>query len=152
VIGDGPELKALKRLAGGQVEFLGKVTDEEMSQAFSECKALLFPGQEDFGIVPVEVQSFGRPIIAYASGGALETVRGASPGSALPDGATGVFFREQTLQSLEGAMLYFEENEKRFNAEQIRNHALTFDSAIFKRRFGDFVATSLEEFRQRQNV
>src|SRR5208337_5413766 len=79
VIGDGPQYKALRRMAGKTVDFLGRVGDREMRASVAGCRALIFPGEEDFGIVPVEVQSFGRPVIAYASGGALETVRGELP-------------------------------------------------------------------------
>ena len=73
VIGDGPQYKALRRLAGPTVEFLGSLSDVELHKEFALCRALIFPGEEDFGMVPVEAQGFGKPVIAFGRGGTLET-------------------------------------------------------------------------------
>jgi glycosyltransferase involved in cell wall biosynthesis len=149
VIGDGPEYKALRRMAGPTVEFLGRVSDLELHENLAGCRALLFPGEEDFGIVPVEAQSFGRPVIAYASGGVLETVRGNLPGRAVLDNPTGVFFTEQSLASLMKAILEFESKEHDFCPQTIREHSLQFDAAIFKDRMADFVSLALKDFKDR---
>lgn len=152
VIGEGPELKKLRRIAGPSVSFLGRVSDEELRKNLSGCRALLFPGEEDFGIVPVEAQSFGRPVIAYASGGVLETVRGAFLGEPAPENPTGVFFRQQSQEAMEAAIAEFESMEGCFDAQRIREHSLQFDEAIFRRRMKEFVLFALEDFRERNRI
>jgi glycosyltransferase involved in cell wall biosynthesis len=147
VIGGGPQYKALRRMAGPTVEFLGNVSDLQLRENLAGCRALLFPGEEDFGIVPVEAQSFGRPVIAYASGGVLETVRGRLPGRDPVDHPTGVFFSEQSLSSLKEAILYFESKKHDFCPQAIREHSLQFDSAIFKDQMVEFVRFALKDFK-----
>jgi glycosyltransferase involved in cell wall biosynthesis len=149
VIGDGPQSKALRRMAGPTVEFLGKVSDQVLRENLAGCRALLFPGEEDFGIVPVEAQSFGRPVIAYASGGVLETVRAVLPDETELENPTGVFFRDQSSSSLVNAILHFESKEDLFNPQTIRGHSQQFDSAIFKDRIADFIRETLKDFRSR---
>ena len=99
----------------------------------------------------MEAQSFGRPVIAYASGGVLETVRGILPDEAGID-ATGVFFTEQTSSALEKAILDFEAMEGEFCPRTIREHSLQFDRETFKVRIADFVRFALAEFRERSRV
>ena len=152
VIGDGPQYNALKKMAGKTVEFLGRVGDSEMRAQVAGCRALLFPGEEDFGIVPVEVQSFGRPVIAYASGGALETVRGNLPDEPPVDNPTGVFFTEQSASSLVGAIIDFESTEDQFRPQTIREHSLQFDKAIFQAQFADFVRFAIKDFMKRNHA
>jgi glycosyltransferase involved in cell wall biosynthesis len=152
VIGAGPQYKALRRMAGPTVQFLGKVCDEELRKNLAGCRALLFPGEEDFGIVPVEAQSFGRPVIAYASGGALETVRGAWPDEPAPEDPTGVFFNAQTTSGLVKAILDFEAMEGEFCPPTIRRHALQFDREIFKHAIAEFIAQAVSEFSQRSRL
>jgi glycosyltransferase involved in cell wall biosynthesis len=149
VIGEGPGYKALRRIAGPTVEFLGKVSDRELHENLAGCRALLFPGEEDFGIAPVEAQSYGRPVIALASGGAVETVRGMFKGEAEIDSPTGVFFADQSVASLVDAMLYFESKASAFSPRIIREHSLQFDSAIFKSKIGEFVRFAVEDFKKR---
>ena len=149
VIGEGPEYKSLKRIAGPTIRFLGKVSDAELRENLAKCRALLFPGEEDFGIVPVEAQSLGRPVIAYASGGALETVRGVAHGATKVGDATGVFFTEQSVASLEEAILKYESMQSQFDPQVIREHALQFDREIFKGKIQDFARASLSDFRHR---
>jgi len=149
VIGAGPEHKNLKRMAGPTIEFLGPVSDEALSRNLAGCRALLFPGEEDFGIVPVEAQSFGKPVIAYASGGALETVRGVMAGEASLNEPTGVFFGEQSAQSLVGAILDFESHEREFSPQTIREHSLQFDTEVFKARIAEFVGSAFKDFKAR---
>jgi glycosyltransferase involved in cell wall biosynthesis len=152
VIGDGPQLKELRKMAGKTVEFLGRVSDKELRAQLAGCRALLFPGEEDFGIVPVEAQSFGRPVIAYASGGALETVRGQLPNGPAIDNPTGVFFTGQSSSSLVEAILHFESKENQFLPQVIREHSLQFDSTLFKSKFSDFVRFALKDFVQRNQA
>ena len=152
VIGAGPQEKAVRRLAGPTVEILGRVSDAELRENLAGCRALLFPGEEDFGIVPVEAQSFGKPVIAYASGGALETVRGVFPNGAEVENSTGVFFKEKSLSGLTKAILQFEAMEHKFRPEIIRRHSLQFDSAIFKRRISEFIASAVRDFRARNQA
>jgi glycosyltransferase involved in cell wall biosynthesis len=149
VIGDGPELKAIRRMAGPKVQFLGKVSDSVLRENLAGCRALLFPGEEDFGIVPVEAQSFGRPVIGYASGGVLETVRGVFPGQNDVENPTGVFFDQATSSSLAEAIRCFESREGEFSPAAIREHSLQFDSAIFKLRIADFIRFAITDFKDR---
>lgn len=149
VIGIGPEEKSLRRMAGPSVEFLGELSDGDLREELAGCRALLFPGEEDFGIVPVEAQSFGRPVIAYGSGGVLETVRGLGSDAIAIERATGLFFEEQTSTSLEKAILHFEAKEHLFNPLSIREHALQFDEAIFEQRMTKFIQRAMQEFRSR---
>jgi glycosyltransferase involved in cell wall biosynthesis len=150
VVGDGPQYRNLKRIAGPTVQFLGALSDQDLHEQLSHCRALLFPGEEDFGIVPVEAQGFGRPVIAYASGGALETVRGIVPRGSWVDDPTGVFFLEQTASSLANAISLFEIQEQRFSPVTIRNHSLQFDSAHFKSKMAEFALLAMKEFSKTQ--
>ncbi|SFN41389.1 glycosyltransferase [Variovorax sp. OV329] len=129
--GAGP---ALRKLAGPTVEFLGKVDDAVMAQHFSHCKALVFPGVEDFGIVPLEVMASGRPVIAFAQGGALETVM---------DGSTGLFFEEQSADSLIEAIQRFEAHEDAFRPEVMQAHAQSFDTSVFRARLSELIESLL---------
>jgi glycosyltransferase involved in cell wall biosynthesis len=120
--------------------------DHEIREQYRNCRAFLFPGEEDFGITPVEAQSHGRPVIAYGRGGVLETVNGIDVWET-PDGAaTGVFFREQSCDALCGAMLAFERWESRFLAENIRGSVQRFSPLIFKERMMQYVSRNWEEF------
>lgn len=148
VVGSGPQLSRLKRLAGPTVEFAGSQPASELQESFAQCRALVFPAEEDFGIVPVEAQSFGRPVIAYGAGGSLETVKGCWPDSPLEPGHTGIFFARQTEDSLKQAILRFESIEGDFSPDAIAAHASQFDSARFKREMELFLARSYREFRE----
>jgi glycosyltransferase involved in cell wall biosynthesis len=124
VVGDGPELARLRRSAPEGVRFLGRVPDDEMRGLYQSCRALLFPGVEDFGIVPLEAMACGRPVIAYGRGGALDTVR---------DGRTGLVFTEQTAEGLAGAIRRFErEVEPRLEPEAIAAWAGRFGAETFR--------------------
>ena len=111
------------------------------------CKALIFPGEEDFGIVPVEAQCYGKPVIAYGTGGALETVKGirAADESDHKNGYTGVFFEEQTVDSLIQAVHLFQ--RIKFNTEMIRDHALAFDRNVYKEKMKLFIHQKLNEWK-----
>jgi glycosyltransferase involved in cell wall biosynthesis len=152
IIGDGPEYAALRKIAGPTVKFLGNVSESVVRDNLSNCSAMLFPGEEDFGIAPVEAQSYGRPVIAYASGGAMETVRGALPGNPQIDEPTGIFFPEQTASSLSSAILEFESRKTEFSPTSIREHSLQFDSSVFKKRMTEFIEFALDDFRSRSEI
>src|SRR5208337_657766 len=123
IIGDGAEYARLRGLAGRTVKFLGHLPDQEVHENYAHCRALLFPGEEDFGIVPVEAQSFGRPVGAFRRGGALETVIGGFPTSSYAaESSTGVFFAEQSAESLADAIRFFESIETPFSPTFIRRN------------------------------
>ncbi len=123
VVGDGEQRKTLEKRAGDTVKFVGRVSFSELKQRFGACKALIFPGEEDFGIVPVEVMAAGRPVIAYGRGGALDTI---------VDGKTGILFNEQTLESLIDAVEAFEKVS--FDKQAIQTHADGFAPHLFKEK------------------
>lgn len=150
VIGAGQDGKRLKAMANANVEFLGWKPDGELAGYYARCKALVFPGEEDFGIVPLEAMACGRPVIAYGKGGALETIAplNPAPGAKASEGhATGVFFYEQTPAALAKAVSMFEEREKEFIPERIRERALGFSREAFKARIMDYVFKKYEEFK-----
>lgn len=121
VIGDGPEMSKIRACAGANVEILGYQSDETALRYIQQSKAFVFAAEEDFGIVPVEAQACGVPVVAYGAGGALETV---------VDGVTGVFFPEQTEESLVEAINRFESIA--FSPEAIRAHAESFSESVFR--------------------
>lgn len=128
VIGDGPDRKRLESLAGKNTEFLGRQPDDVVNKYASRCRALLFPGEEDFGMVPLEINASGRPVIAFGKGGATETV---------VSGQTGLFFQKQTVESLIEAIEEFE--TLAWNRQTIRRHAEKFDTAVFTERINGFI-------------
>lgn len=136
VVGGGPEAGRLRRRAGPEVEFLGPRSDEEVAALYAGCRALIFPGLEDFGIAPLEAQAAGRPVIAYGAGGACETVVPINPrgtGPVVPGEPTGVFFYEQTVEGLVAAIERFEAQRHAFDPKVLRDHAVAFDRPLFKR-------------------
>src|SRR5574344_1462165 len=130
IIGDGPDRDRLEKIAGGDknIRFLGFQDDNVVHKYMSECKALIFPTYEDFGIVPVEAEASGRPVICYGKGGVLDTV---------VDGKTGVYFNKQTPKSLEEAIIRFE--KMKFNSQDIRKHAMRFSEANFRKKINDYI-------------
>ncbi|AWT37277.1 glycosyl transferase [Deinococcus actinosclerus] len=130
VIGGGPDFNRIKTMAGSNVEILGKIDDRQVAELMARCKAFVFAADEDFGIVPVEAQAAGAPVIAYGKGGVLETV--------VPN-VTGVFFGQQNVESLIRAIGIFEENIDMFDASTIRKHAESFAPARFERQFAAIV-------------
>lgn len=134
VIGEGSMLTDLKRRASSNVTFLGRQDWSVIVDHYARCRALLFPGIEDFGIVPVEAMASGKPVIAFGAGGALETVI---------DGLTGVYFHEQTVAGLIDAVHRFESLEESFDPAQIRAHAEQFSASQFRARITSFVQDAL---------
>lgn len=146
VVGDGPQLRQLRSLASGaRVEFLVDLTDEQLADQYAHCRALLFPGEDDFGMVPVEAQSCGRPVIAYARGGALETVIGNDSHERITEDPTGVFFAEQTVESLLHAMEVFEKSETSFDPVIARANAARFSSTRFREATIQFVRDCIDK-------
>ena len=135
VAGTGTELDSLRAVAGPNVEFLGRVSDQELKDLYSHCQALIFPPEEDFGIVPLEAMAAGRPVIAYRKGGAMETV---------VEGETGIFFDRQDTQSLVDAIKAFDAGD--FEPERARQQALKFDVEVFKEKMRRFVDQAWKRF------
>lgn len=151
IIGSGQDEARLRALAGPNVELCGWRSDRELRMAYAGCRALIFPGEEDFGIVPVEAMASGKPVIAFGRGGALETVVPMTDGDAIPPHfkqrvPTGVFFGLQTADALVEAVRYFEARRGRFDAIGIRRHAESFSRARFKDEVGRFIALRCEQF------
>jgi glycosyltransferase involved in cell wall biosynthesis len=135
IIGSGSDKAKLEAMANDNIEFLGRIDDERLADYYKKAKALIYTGEEDFGIIPVEAQASGRPVIAYGSGGALETVI---------DEKTGIFFREQNKESLIDAVMKFKDMD--FNSQDIREHALKFDKEHFMKNIKDFVERKYREY------
>lgn len=144
IIGTGPEEERLRLQAGSTVEFLGWQSNERLREYYQRCRALIFPGIEDFGIVPLEAMACGRPVIGLGEGGLLESVIAWREGKT--DSATGIFFYEQTEKSLIGAVELFLQKEKEFDKETIRQHSLKFDRKIFKLKIKAYIEESIAEF------
>ncbi|MBC8102729.1 MAG: glycosyltransferase [Cytophagales bacterium] len=128
VVGTGPDLPRLKQMAGPQVEFLGRLSDGAVADLLANCRAFLFPGEEDFGIAPLEAMASGRPVIAYGAGGALETV---------VDGVTGLHFCYATAESLMDAIQRLDGLD--LDPARIRAHAARFDVSEFRKTLKETV-------------
>ncbi|KAF0675862.1 glycosyltransferase [Profundibacterium mesophilum] len=130
--GPGRTVRALSAKAGDTIRFLGHAPYDVLKQHLAACRALIFPGEEDFGIVPVEAMASGRPVIAYGRGGALDTVR---------DGETGLLFRDQSVEGLVDAVTRFEaEGLEDLDPMALRDHARQFDEASFVTGLADMLA------------
>jgi glycosyltransferase involved in cell wall biosynthesis len=143
IAGDGEEAARLRKIAGSNVEFVGRPTDRQFGELLQGCRALVFPGIEDFGIVPIEAMACGRPVIAYGRGGALETVR---------DPETGILFPDQSWEALRAAIERFEDMEDKFDPVRIREHAASFDVEVFKTKFKRLVSENLDGLEYRGRV
>lgn len=139
VIGDGPEMANVKMKAAKNIEILGQQSDALLRDAYAKAKAFVFAAEEDFGIVVVEAQAAGTPVIAFGKGAALETVI---------EGKTGLFFPDQTVESLAVAIEDFERRQELFDPRTIKEHAETFSEERFKREFHAFVKEKIEEFNE----
>src|SRR6185369_8794050 len=128
----GRDLAALRSRAGRNIEFVGSVSDAELKELYARCRGYVFPGEEDFGIAPLEANASGRPVIAYAGGGALDTV---------VDGRTGVLFAQQTVEDLMAAVRRAEDTD--WDADVLRAHAMRFDRGVFRAQLGEFVRESM---------
>ncbi len=144
VIGDGPELAKLQSLATSNVTLLGYQSSAVLQHHMQRARAFVFAAEEDFGIIPVEAQACGTPVIAYGKGGSLETVR-ADPDSPL---RTGILFEEQSAASIIDAVQRFESLPMPISAEACRAHAESFSAARFRTAFGSLVERKWREFQQ----
>jgi glycosyltransferase involved in cell wall biosynthesis len=148
IVGTGSEYKRLRKMAGPTVEFIGRLDEHSLQESYANCRALLFPGEEDFGIVPVEAQVHGRPVIAYGQGGVLETVIGEYADDGDAASSTGVFFQRPSSESLCEAIRRFERIETQLRPEFIRASVERFGLERFKAEFAAFAADKMEQFAQ----
>lgn len=130
IIGSGSHFEYLKSIAASNVHLMGFKDDETVKKYMENCRALIFPGEEDFGITPVEAMACGKPVLAYGKGGAVETV---------VSGVTGEFFYEPTVESMEDGLGRLIINEPNFHPEKIHRHAVSFSQQKFAERFREFV-------------
>ena len=135
VIGAGDDLARLRAMSGPTITMMDRQTFPVLKDHMARCRALIFPGEEDFGIIPVEVMASGRPVIAFGRGGARETV--------IP-GTTGLLFDQQSVASLIEAVHRFEAMEESFNSETIRERAMQFSDVVFRERMSSFIEDALE--------
>lgn len=136
VVGTGSEENKLKKLAKKNIRFLGHLTDEEILSYYQNCQALIFPGEEDYGLTVLEAQACGRPVIAYQAGGALETIK---------KGQTGEFFFPQTEKALEEALRKF--NRKKYAKSACRRQAEKFQKKAFEKKFKSAIIKLWHEYR-----
>lgn len=139
VIGDGPEFKRIRKISGPSVQLMGFLDGDSKMKVLQKAKAFVFAADEDFGIAPLEAQACGIPVIAYARGGVLETVRGVYANEDNFDEKTGVFFRHQMENSMIDAISFFEDHENKFQENSIRKHAESFSKERFQREFKETV-------------
>ena len=137
VIGDGPLRKELEKVKRANISILGRQSDEVVRDYYARCQAFVFPGEEDFGITPLEAMASGKPVIAYGKGGALETVL---------EGETGIFFTEPTEASLMMALERFE--KMNWDPAFLRAHASKFDIRITREKLESFIRNKYEEFQK----
>jgi len=134
VIGEGDELEVLKNKANKNIQFIGWQNEQNKRKYLSTCKALIFPGIEDFGIVPIETMASGRPVIAFKDGGALDYIK---------DDINGVFFHYQTSESLIESIIYIEKNINLFNSKIIKESISKFSDSRFKKRMKAIIDRNL---------
>jgi glycosyltransferase involved in cell wall biosynthesis len=130
VIGEGEEYASLTSIANPNIKFLGHQSNLAVKNYLEGCRALIFPGVEDFGIVPVEAMAAGAPVIAYKRGGVADTVI---------DGVTGLLFKDQTKECLVEAISQIESGKTSFDPSVLHAHAMKFDTSIFKKNFLNFI-------------
>ena len=130
IVGEGSIERELRSQAQSNIKFVGRQSFQQLKTYMSQCRALIFPGIEDFGIIPVEVMASGRPVIAYRGGGALETVK---------EFETGLFFDEQTADSLNEVLSRYEKDEQSFKSEIMQKFAKRYSRKRFKSEFMDIV-------------
>ena len=147
VIGDGPDCKIAKELAGNNVQILGYQPTAVLRDYLSRAKAFIFAAEEDFGIVPVEAQASGIPVIAFGRGGALETIRGLHHTQ-----PTGIFFEEQSTAALVAAIEQFEQHSLLITPEACRDNALRFSQQRFRHEFSQFVKIRFQAFQEIRNA
>ncbi|MFZ5649357.1 MAG: glycosyltransferase family 4 protein [Bacillota bacterium] len=152
VIGDGPDMQKIKGLASKNIEITGWLPSEEVAGIMAGARALVFAADEDFGIVPVEAQACGTPVIAYGGGGVLETVNPLNPpGNRVGSGGyipTGIFFEDQSPESINRAVALFQKHEDSFVPADLRRHSLRFGRERFEKQIRDFIEDRWREFEE----
>ena len=148
VVGAGPELAKIKALAGPNIEVVGRQPSAQMVETFQKARALVFAAQEDFGIVPVEAQACGTPVIALSHGGTAETIRPLG----LVDRPTGVHFAKQTIDDLIEAIRKFEAGEHEFDPANCRRNAMRFSNERFKAEVAALVARANDRNFREENI
>lgn len=148
IVGDGPDMEKIRQKAGPNVTFTGYLGAAAVRQHLAHAKAFIFPSEEDFGIVPVEAQACGTPVIAFGRGGALETV--IPPGQNAPP--TGMFFDEQSAQAICTAVQEFNRTQHLFDPRAISEHAQSFSNERFKTEFADQVQAAVNRFSPHQRA
>lgn len=139
IVGDGPERDFLESMAGKNIEFRGRLTDEECRGLMENCRAFIFPSEEDFGITMIEALAAGKPVLAYKAGGATEFIK---------PGFNGEFFEKQDLASMEDALGRLIVHEKKYDAKEISKDAARFSSERFEKEWHDLVAEKMKLFHQ----
>lgn len=145
IVGNGPELPYLKSMASANIFFVDNADDDEVVEHMKKCRALIFPGEEDFGIVPLEAQACGKPVIAFGKGGALETVIGLDQTPTTKTNTTGILFYEQSPKALREAVLLFEKTREQFDAQKCRDNALRFDHSFYKQSMQNYIQSVITE-------
>ncbi len=140
IIGRGPEMKRLQKMAGPNIEFLGRVSEEELPKYYAECRAFIFPQEEDFGIVAIEAMASGKPLIAFRGGDIPEHME---------EGKMGVFFENQKAEDIISAIEKFRDSD--YDPEYIRAKSLKFDREIFKSKIKDYVERELRKLKELKN-
>jgi len=146
VIGDGSEKEKLKAISKSNIKFVGNLEWNRIEEYLDRTKALLFPGEEDFGMIPLEVMAYGIPVLAYKKGGALETV----VESDMVEQSSGMFFNSQNPETIQICINRFERTRNLFDPLWIRSHAKSFSEDKFLEKFEKFVTNHLKEYRNRQ--
>ncbi len=142
IIGEGTNKHYLQSIAKSNIQFLGNVDDKTLLSYYQRCKAFIFPSEEDFGLVPLEAQSCGKPVIAYKGGGSLETII---------ENQTGEFYYPQSYKALVQTVKDF--NKNKYDSKLIREHALNFSKEKFKQEFKNAVEKYYNEYKQKpENV
>jgi glycosyltransferase involved in cell wall biosynthesis len=148
IVGNGPELPRLKSIASANIFFVDNADDNEVVEYLKKCRALIFPGEEDFGIVPLEAQACGKQVVAFGRGGALETVIGWDHTQKAKTNATGIFFYEQTPKALQESILLFEKTRDRFDPRKCRDNVLRFDRPIYQQSMQNYIQSVMAETAQ----
>jgi glycosyltransferase involved in cell wall biosynthesis len=134
VVGDGPEYRTLRSLSGPSVEFCGRVSDEQLQGLYAHARALVVPGEEDFGIATVEALASGKPIVALGRGGSVEIVPSDIP--------CGILYDQPTEEGLEEALAKFDETEEQVDPHQLRSWAARFSEPVFRREMRSLLLDS----------
>lgn len=148
VIGAGPDLKKIKSKAASNVEIMGYQSFEVLKEKMQKAKAFIFAADEDFGIIPIEAQACGTPVIAFGKGGSLETIRGKFVNEELTPTDTGVYFNEQNSTSLASAIHHLEANYNVFNPKKIREFSLGFSQDVFRKNITETFSEIIEKYNK----